>query len=115
LGVSIVAMPIIWHEGSKHMALANDRSTADLTGATADQRKMSPSDRALTQRIRKAIHHDRSLSNYGRNIKIYMKNGKVALRGPVRSEEEKYNLGTKAAQVAGQENVSNQLEVTPVK
>jgi hypothetical protein len=33
----------------------------------------------------------------------------------VRSEEEKYNLGTKAAQVAGQENVSNQLEVTPVK
>jgi osmotically-inducible protein OsmY len=115
LGVSLVAMPLIWHESSKHMALANDRSTADQMGPTADQRKMSPSDRALTQQIRKAIHHDGSLSNFGRNIKIFTQNGKVALRGPVRSEQERHNLGTKAADAAGQGNVSNQLEVTPLK
>jgi hypothetical protein len=115
LGVTLVAMPLIWHESSKHLALASDRSTADQMGPTADQRKMSASDRALTQQIRKAIHHDGSLSNFGKNIKIFTQNGKVALRGPVRSEQERYNLGTKAADAAGQGNVSNQLDVTPLK
>jgi hypothetical protein len=115
LGVALVAMPLIWHESSKHLALASVRSTADQMEPTADQRKMSPADRALTQQIRKAIHHDGSLSNFGKNIKIFTQDGKVALRGPVRSEQERYNLGTKAADAAGQGNVSNQLDVTPLK
>jgi osmotically-inducible protein OsmY len=114
-GVSVVAMPIMWHQSTKHLAPADARTTVEQTGATADQRKMSPSDRVLTQEIRKAIHHDNSLSNYGQNIKIFMQNGKATLRGPVRSEEEKRNLEAKAANVTGQGNVSNQLEVAPVK
>jgi osmotically-inducible protein OsmY len=76
---------------------------------------MNPSDRAITREIRKAIHHDKTLSTYGRNIKILTQDGKVTLRGPVRSEEEKGNLEAKAASVAGQENVSNQLAVAPSK
>jgi osmotically-inducible protein OsmY len=72
---------------------------------------MNRSDRTLTQKIRKAIHHDKSLSTYGRNIKIFTQDGKVILRGPVRSEEEKGNLEAKAVNAAGQENVTNQLEV----
>jgi osmotically-inducible protein OsmY len=76
---------------------------------------MNPSDRAITQKIRKAIHHDKSLSTYGRNIKIFTQKGKVTLRGPVRSEEERRNVEAKAASVAGQENVSNQLEVASSK
>jgi osmotically-inducible protein OsmY len=76
---------------------------------------MNPSDRALTQKIRKAIHHDKSLSTYGRNIKILTQDGKVTLRGPVQSEEEKGNLEAKAVGVAGKENVSNQLAVAPSK
>jgi BON domain len=52
---------------------------------------------------------------YGRNIKIFTQDGKVTLRGPVRSEEEKGNLEAKAVSVAGQENVSNQLAVAPSK
>ena len=76
---------------------------------------MNPSDRAITQKIRKAIHHDRSLSPYGRNIKIFIQDGKVTLQGPVRSEAEKGNLEAKAVSVAGQENVSNHLEIAPSK
>jgi hyperosmotically inducible protein len=67
------------------------------------------------QKIRKAIHHDKSLSTYGRNIKILTQDGKVTLRGLVRSEDEKGNLEAKAVSVAGQESVSNQLEVAPSK
>jgi len=114
-GVSLVAMPIMLHQNAKHSATTNALTSVEETGATADQRKMIPSDRALTQEIRKAIHHDNSLSNYGQNIKIFTQNGKVTLRGPVRTEEEKRNLEAKAANVTGQENVTNQLEVTPFK
>ena len=115
LAVSLVAMPILWHESNKHLAMADDHASADQPGATADQRKMSATDRALTQAMRKAIHRDKSLSVYGRNIKIFMQDGKVVLRGPVRSEEEKVNLEAKATNVAGRGNVSNQLKVTPLK
>ena len=76
---------------------------------------MNISDRTITQQIRKMIHHDRSLSPCGRNIKIFIQDGRVTLRGPVRSEEEKGNLEAKAASVAGEENVTNQLEVAPSK
>jgi hyperosmotically inducible protein len=93
----------------------NTNINEDQTGPTADQQKMNPSDRALTQKIRKAIHHDKSLSVYGRNIKIFTQHGKVTLRGPVQSEEEKGNLEAKAVTAAGQENVSNQLKVAPSK
>jgi len=76
---------------------------------------MNPADRAITQKIRKAIHDDKSLSTYAHNIKIITQDGKVTLRGPVRSEDEKSNLLAKAVEVAGQDNVTNQLEVAPPK
>jgi osmotically-inducible protein OsmY len=84
-------------------------------GATSDQQFMNSADRATTQRIRKAIHRDKTLSSYGRNIKILMLEGKVTLQGLVMSEDEKGNLEAKAAGVAGAENVSNQLQVPAAK
>jgi hyperosmotically inducible periplasmic protein len=80
---------------------------------TADQQNTNPEDRATTQKIRKAIHDDSSLSSYAHNVKIITQNGKVTLRGPVRSEEEKNNIQSKAAAVAGDENVINHLKVAP--
>ena len=76
---------------------------------------MNPADRALTQKIRKAIHEDTTLSTYAHNIKIISQDGKVTLRGPVRSEEEKNNIEAKAVAVAGQGNVTDQLEIAPPK
>jgi hyperosmotically inducible protein len=76
---------------------------------------MNPADRAITQKIRKAIHEDQSLSTYAHNIKIISQDGKVTLRGPVRSEDEKNNIQAKAVTVAGEENVTNQLEIAPSK
>jgi len=67
------------------------------------------------KKIRKAIHEDGSLSTYAHNVKIITQDGKVTLRGPVRSEEEKSNIEAKAAAVAGQTNVTNQLEIAPQK
>jgi hyperosmotically inducible protein len=93
----------------------NTKKNKDRGSPTADQQKMNPADRAITQKIRKAIHEDQSLSTYAHNIKIITQDGKVTLRGPVRSEDEKNNLQAKAVAVAGQENVTNQLEIAPSK
>jgi hyperosmotically inducible periplasmic protein len=76
---------------------------------------MNAADRALTKKIRKTIHEDTTLSTYAHNIKIISQDGKVTLRGPVRSDEEKTNIEAKAVAAAGQGNVTNELQVAPPK
>jgi hyperosmotically inducible protein len=96
-------------------AADNTKTNKDQAPPTADQQKMNPSDRAITQKILKAIDEDKSLSTYAHNIKLTTQYGKVTLRGPVRSHDEKSNLEARAATVAGQENVTNQLEIAHSK
>jgi len=113
--VTLMATPTPRYQDTQQPAPDNTKKNKDQTSPTADQQKMNPADRAITQKIRKAIHGDKSLSTYAHNIKVITQNGKVTLRGPVRSEEEKNNLQAKAVTVAGEENVTNQLEVAPSK
>ena len=82
---------------------------------TADQAKNNASDRDIMQNIRKAIVGDSSLSTYAHNVKIISKSGKVTLKGPVRSEDEKKSVESKAVEVAGAGNVTNELTVKPDK
>jgi osmotically-inducible protein OsmY len=63
------------------------------------------------QRIRKALVDDSSLSTYAHNAKIISQGGKVTLKGPVRSEQEKQAIEQKATEVAGAGNVTNDLTV----
>jgi hyperosmotically inducible protein len=114
-GGLLMAMPTPRSQDSPQTAPDNTKKNQDQDGPTADQQKMNPSDRAITQKIRKAIHEDQTLSTYAHNIKVITQDGKVTLRGPVRSEEERSNLEDKAVNVAGQDNVTNHLEVTPAQ
>jgi hyperosmotically inducible protein len=81
--------------------------------ATADQQKANRSDRDISQQIRKSIASDKSLSSYGHNVKVITQNGMVTLKGPVRSEEEKKAVEDKAAEVAGADKVTNEIDVQP--
>ncbi len=78
---------------------------------TADQAKETSSDRNTMQQIRKAIMADKSLSTYGHNVKVISQHGKVTLKGPVHTEEERRNIEAKATEIAGVGNVANQLSV----
>ena len=78
---------------------------------TADQQRMNTSDRELTQKIRQALMADKSLSTYGKNVKVIAQHGKVTLKGPVHTEAERKNIEEKAAHIAGAANVTNQLAV----
>jgi hyperosmotically inducible protein len=69
------------------------------------------SDRKITQLIRRTLVEDNSLSTDAKNIKIITINGKVTLRGPVRSDREKMQIADKTRQVQGVAVIDNQLEV----
>jgi len=88
-----------------------DRSPS---ATTADQQKMNVNDRELTQKIRKAVMADKSLSTYAHNVKIVSQNGAVTLKGPVRSEDEKKAIVAKAVEVAGSaDKVTDEITVKP--
>lgn len=85
------------------------------TAPTADQAKNNSSDTQTMQKIRKAVMDDKSLSTYAHNVKIIAQNGKVTLKGPVRSEEEKQSIEQKATDVAGAGNVVDDITIKPAK
>jgi hyperosmotically inducible protein len=78
---------------------------------TAGQQSNSKSDEELTAEIRRAVVKDDSLSMLAHNVKIVSANGSVILRGPVKTEEEKTAVASKAQAIAGADKVDNQLEV----
>ena len=88
----------------------NERDRNDATKTAGDQSE-SEADRTISQSIRQAVVADDSLSTTGKNVKIITVDGIVTLRGPVKTGEEKTNIGAKAQQVAGVKRVDNQLEI----
>jgi hyperosmotically inducible periplasmic protein len=82
---------------------------------TADQQKENTSDRDITQKIRRALVEDKTLSTYAHNVKVVAQDGRVTLKGPVRTEEEKKAVEAKATEVAGAGRVTNQLTIAPEK
>lgn len=94
---------------------------ADNTGrnvADRDDKTLTPMDQgnskadlATTAQIRKDIVGAKNMSVNAQNIKIITNGGKVTLRGPVNSAEEKRFIAELAEKVARPGNVDNQLEV----
>jgi hyperosmotically inducible protein len=80
-------------------------------GATAENQKEDKTDRLTSQKIRKAILSDKSLSTYAHNIKVITVQGTVELKGPVRSDEERAAVEAKAVGIAGAGNVKNELTI----
>ena len=106
-------------------ATASDSTEADNTKRnsseqnkntdTAEKQSNSKDDLALTQKIRQAVMKDGSLSMNAKNVKIIAQDGKITLKGPVDSQQEKDSIGTKAGEIAGKDKVDNQLEVKAEK
>ncbi len=82
---------------------------------TAEKQSNNKDDLALTQKIRQEVVKDGSLSMNAKNIKIIVRDGKVMLRGPVDSQQEKDLIATKAGQIAGKDKIDNQLELKAEK
>ncbi len=87
----------------------NDRDRNSATKTPIDQNE-NKADVDITANIRKRVV-DTKMSTNAHNVKIITQDGKVTLRGPVKSAEEKQNIEEIARSVAGENNVDNQLEI----
>lgn len=86
----------------------NDR---DRHGAVTPMDQGGGNDRDITAAIRRSVVGDKGLSFTAKNVKIITVGGKVTLRGPVKSDDEKSAIESKAKSTAGVSAVDNQLEV----
>jgi len=84
-----------------------DRDTAAKTPMDQNENQ---SDIDITANIRKRVV-DTEMSVNAQNVKIITQDGKVTLRGPVKSAEEKKQIEELAIAVAGAGKVDSQLEV----
>jgi hyperosmotically inducible protein len=87
----------------------NVRDRSDMTLTPGDQGS-APGDIAITRSVRRALTSSDQLSTTAKNIKIITINGKVTLRGPVNSDQEKQAIES-AVKQAGVTAVDDQLEV----
>ena len=83
------------------------------TRKTADDQNLIGSETEVVARIRREIMANDSLSTNAHNVKIVVEDGRVLLRGPVKSDEERTVIGSTASRVASGFRVVNQLEVAP--
>jgi osmotically-inducible protein OsmY len=90
-----------------------DNTARNENNPAADVTNQSETDEdiRITAAIRKSVTDDKSLSINAHNVKIVTAGGIVTLRGPVKSEQEKSTIETKAKQVAGVTRVENLLEI----
>ena len=99
-------------QGSAPITTPDNSAKNKAHSHTADQQSEATSDRMLTKKIRQSLVADKSLSTYAHNVKIITRDGMVTLKGPVRSEDEKSAIASKAAEVAGSpDKITNQLTV----
>ncbi|MET0790400.1 MAG: BON domain-containing protein [Polyangiaceae bacterium] len=86
----------------------------DSGGATLTPMDQGPSeaDRKITRDIRQAVMSDSSLSFTAKNVKIITVDGKVTLRGPVKTAAERSAIEATARKVVGNGAlVESQLEL----
>lgn len=84
-----------------------------MDAPTAETQSNSKADLKMTRLIRHDLMESSTLSTYAKNVKVITQGGRVTLRGPVRSQEEKTAIEVIAKKHAGETMVDNQLEIAP--
>lgn len=115
-GTSLVCAETIGRttgDAGKYPADNSGRNARDANDAavTAGDQSNATADVEITRAIRRAVTADESLSVNAHNVKIITNGGVVTLRGPVKSEQERTSIASKARQTSGVTRVNNQLEV----
>jgi osmotically-inducible protein OsmY len=89
-----------------------NRRDEDNASPTVMDQGNSRADIGISANIRKqVVASTNNFSTDAKNVKIITQNGKVTLRGPVASDAEKAQIESIAKEVAGNQNVEDDLEV----
>lgn len=90
----------------------NERDRSGVSKTPIDQSE-KPEDIQVTSDIRKRVMEQPEFTLDAQNIKIITADGKVTLRGPVKTLAERETIEKIAHEIAGPDNVDNQLEIAP--
>lgn len=69
------------------------------------------SDKDLADKVKSALKDDQTLSSSARHVRVKADNGKVVLKGSVKSEQDKDSIAAKAGEIAGVGNVEDDIVV----
>ena len=111
IAIGAMCLPLLTAQSRPPDNTGNNAADRSAGAPTADAAKNDKSDRETMKEIRKAITSDKSLSTDAHNVKVIAEHGKVTLRGPVRSEDERKTVEAAASRVAGAGNVDDQITV----
>lgn len=98
------------HPADNSAVNARDRDPAAKTPIDQNENE---ADIKITADIRKRVLEQPDFSVNARNVKIITADGKVTLRGPVATAAERDTINKIAHEIAGQDKVDSQLEITP--
>ena len=110
LGSSLACAQAASDKAAVDNSAQNQRDRDHQTLTPIDQSN-KPADLDTTRNIRRALVKDDQLSTEAKNVKIITVDGAVTLRGPVKTDQEKAAIMAKAAQVAGDAKINNELQV----
>lgn len=94
-------------------SLDKDKPASGPLPPSAPPPRRKLSDRRLRKTLRDSIAGDPTLPDGSRRVDVRTSHGKVTLSGDVLSENDKYRIAAKAAELAGPENVVNLIVVKP--
>jgi hyperosmotically inducible periplasmic protein len=98
--------------GCMSLARAIDRRDNSLVETSGNSSTFNDkSDIDVTRKIRQELVKDSSLSTSAQNIKIVTDAGMVTLRGPVKTTKEKNRIGDITKNIAGKNQVHNELKI----
>ncbi len=83
----------------------------ELGGVSTASAESSAADKLTTERIRRIILADNSLSVPAQQTQVSTVDGTVTLSGMVKTEQERRSLDAKAQLIVGRHNVNDELQV----
>jgi hyperosmotically inducible protein len=107
--LAMSAAPGLWAATAPNPGVAQDPQAT--SNPTAQQQGNSQSDLEITRKIRHAVVSDKSLSIGAHNVKIITIQGRVTLKGMVRSDDEKQKIESAATAAVGSGNVDDQIAI----
>jgi hyperosmotically inducible protein len=108
--LSLAFLPSANAQSAADNTKANQANDA-VTSPSADHAQNGLTDRDLMKHIRRDVVKDKSLSTYAHNVKIIAQGGRVTLRGPVHSEQEKQTVEQYARKYVGDGHVLDEITV----
>jgi len=92
---------------------AQNRGATRQDATTAEKQKNDKSDVSVLAELRKSIMAQQDLSMDAKNVKILYSKGRVTLRGPVDSADEKTKVEELAKGCGGVTSVKSMLSISP--